>query len=1612
MKFIMENWKRKIQESNASSFIHENNEINDSTDLLSLDVSTIKDEDLKAALELFEEEMRQLAYELQLAKRAKDGEQDAEDARADRAALKPKINAIKKRLQDIANAANATTSPEDDKAVADKVEDAVQKVNSIEGETASNDEVESQLEPVLQDLNQAADIVKQTGGEEQGQETQERQTITLNNNTPKLQQLANAFVQLSDEQYDQLRQELGNELEKARIENYDWQDLPQGLQNFENSALFMFSPEGNGYTLKPEVTNIVPIKNDADEDVTFEITQDEFEKQYQANQENMEEIGDKLEQEGKQEMTNDQEQGGDLGSTGFEAIEDTEPVKMTGPDERDYNNVVSAQVEASMDQPEDSGYTTKDIISKLKSDNPQEVEDVIKRVTGLDNQLFNMFTTEQHVEKITAAINDQFGDGSTTDSGEQAEDLEQKINAAAEKMKSEGKPDLFKGINYKQATEVLRKLGFDNLPEDFSSLSIEELQKVQQTVDKLKAEIEEAYETLDGDASTTDSGEQTSEPTEQQANKIYGDIAKRMQGILKNPKFGTQQVRDVKITQFFNSLRQKDFEKYKIAVGNPKVTQGVFDRLADIVEKFPPSSTENGEAVQDLLNQANQRLGTQTQDGEPEETEADFPEGTSEEIQNSVLQIFEKVKDQIEEETHVPTKRALAKFLGLYLEANKEPETITENNMELALDMNDAFVRAYRVLKTDEQELVSTAFNKLDSKAFNEKFKLVDADLSPEDEEGEEESTNSIDTLLQLDGEQFMTALTKFYRENELIDKEGIKKSLLTLLNAFKSTLDDASEPTPEPEEMTSDKPEETTDTTPIDDPEEEVESLPENLLEGIYLINEQEEQSEVGKAIATLTNLETIPDTIIPFEKVGELRDKLKSILKVKDEQVKSPDAAELTSEDLVEVMAAKSGKDLIRAFLDILKQKFDGNIPKEFEKSIKLVLRKEPSAIVNMIDSPMLKIDVLDGEELAKKIAKFYPPDEELDSGLSAGLNSSQKKILKAIKSIFAARKIQKIDGDKAQALDADFQSRFANATDQIAEFDEEVMRALAISLSRTVGKGVFAESKLNEFVFGQKGREKRRKFQQKYMGGKVKDQATGLEGIMKRIMDRKEFISSRGRIYRTFETPEFRSFYGDLRDLLMNIVQNPEEIKIDDETVEVIIDVDDFDLDDGESEGSDEERGEPTITPGEQTGLLNDLPEKLQDDVKESKTWINSLPKDERTSVEIFVSRMVNSGAEILPPTEDELENVDEAMTDFHRDKIKSFKNSAGTVFPNEFASAMEKTMEELQDADRDRVANLMYTEEDRFVNYLTTVFTLKQELGAEPAKSIIGLPTPSGEKMTDPDDDFGDSPFSDIDARGEEPDESGVELPNPSGEEMTNPEDVATGDSSPFDKEDPDTSDDSDFGIDPEKRGDEEDGIEDSDFADKNTHLGKVGLLADKYVSYSKNKNSARGQLKQLFGTITDITNEMKRKRPNLKSRDVIKALMSLALIYATPEDELVFEKKNKKKNNSDVEKAKGKIRPILAKLERYEESLGLSREERSLENLKLIIKSVGGPMANLFKHLKSSKSEVLRLVNTFKTKDKALADLEDGGVEKLKGIGLEEALKPIIERMLSEHYTGV
>jgi len=1419
MRLIMKNWKKTLNESKKPvTKMMESDGVNASTDLFTLDISTLNNENLQTALELLEEEFYSLSREVEQAKRFNDPETAAE-ARADKIIIRKKIKEITKRIEDQAQKANATETPKDDEAVekiATDAADAIQDLGQIGDTQPTDQEIDDMFNAIATSLDQGEEIVKKAGeleqqsdgdgegseessevgildtlksklpnendleaakdlvgsvaddaaewyskpenaekaskyldwvatvaplipgvgtgvattasiaskagnlgeaavkvnsalknpegvdeaelieamipigevaieivieqipfeklvekipgadgvigpikekaastllsqpaiksmlvksakeaseaaakagkkavevtatdliskmveksgkgvvkfvtkkifgggmsgaaaatdalsGNDTEEQPQERQTVTLNNNAPKLQRFANAFVSLSDDQYAQLRGVLSDELEKAKVQQIPWEELPQGLQKFgENTALFMFDESNNGFTLDPEISKIVPIQDEEGNPVTFEITQEEFEQQYRENEETMEKIGEKLEEEGESEMTDDsgsnispspEDQSGDAPTTGLTAeIDDA---------------------------------TVEEAAKRIKN---EDLKDVIPPKFGMP-------------ESETPYI------------------------------------DILRGADFgSYKAEILENLGFA-IPEDEETIG--------RFVQELSARIVEAYDALsdaDGD-STAEPSPEEKKTMEDRYNKLKPFVAKRLASQVNvdlSDDSGTteQKFENLKIMEsmpFVFFLAQqlgtlKEDESSKSPVNMDDVKQAILANPDDV--KFINDNTSDKINIEKMFK-SKFGVDVQTDSGE-----------SRKDLKTIVADIKQKYEDKM------GSLEGIKPFVADLAKKSKG-----DNG------------------KIDPVKLQAAADEALSN--------LSPSEEDPVDDVPDEDTTKAsgLDDLLQLDGQEFVDALIQFYRDNDLIDKDGVKSGLTTIRSAFKDLPVDA--------EVFMDEPGDLEDTEePPSEPSDETGEGGEEVLPEVYIIDEAEETNPVGQAIATITSDSVLPDNIIPFERVPDLRDKLKAVLKVKDEEVKSSEAVQLTSEDLAAVMAAENGKDLTRALLDILKQKFGGEIPEELRKSIKLVLRKEPKAIVNMIDSPLLKMDVLDGEELAKKIAKFYPPEEDFsDNPMMANLDADERKILKFINTVFQNREVsvETSDGKELSFSGKDMKTRYLDSLRAVRSLNKDILPAIVITLNQEATGAVLREEE-EEL--------------QEFFSSKKSDQTISLVDTVEDVMGRSnpKFVGNYRNMKKAFSGSAFRKFFGDLKKLV-NAFMNSELIKIDGEE----FDEDDFE-DNGD--GGDTLEAPPEEDTSETTPA--DVPPEFEEDVAEIRTWFDTLSPEEQRAIDAFVMAMVNESVELVPATEDELETIDEAMTDYHREQIKTFQQKAGDVFPEDFGTAMSKVMEDLSDENRDLVANVMYEKEDGFVNYLTTIFRIKEKSGIEDALKII-------------------------------------------------------------------------------------------------------------------------------------------------------------------------------------------------------------------------------------------------------------------------------------------------
>ena len=242
---------------------------------------------------------------------------DPNEMPLDKEGYKEEIDEYTKNLEAMGVAVATTSSIEDDKAFVQsiqnekpKIQKAAAAVKAAKGDddfTATFPDLEAAIMAALKGSKDAAtaanpelDLLDIEIDDVEEPVVEEPPTITLGSNVNKLQQLANAIKKLNPKQEQALATVIQKELDKAKVNSIDWQDLPQELLNIDQT-LSMFNPiEDGGLSLKPEVSNIIPISSETGEVQKFEISKDELKgeevkSQFEEIEANAEELTNKVE---------------------------------------------------------------------------------------------------------------------------------------------------------------------------------------------------------------------------------------------------------------------------------------------------------------------------------------------------------------------------------------------------------------------------------------------------------------------------------------------------------------------------------------------------------------------------------------------------------------------------------------------------------------------------------------------------------------------------------------------------------------------------------------------------------------------------------------------------------------------------------------------------------------------------------------------------------------------------------------------------------------------------------------------------------------------------------------------------------------------------------------------------------------------------------------------------------------------------------------------------------------------------------------------------------------------------------------------------------------------
>ena len=368
-----------------------------------------------------------------------------------------------------------------------------------------------------------------------------------------------------------------------------------------------------------------------------------------------------------------------------------------------------------------------------------------------------------------------------------------------------------------------------------------------------------------------------------------------------------------------------------------------------------------------------------------------------------------------------------------------------------------------------------------------------------------------------------------------------------------------------------------------------------------------------------------------------------------------------------------------------------------------------------------------------------------------------------------------------------------------------------------------------------------------------------------------------------------------------------------------------------------------------------LSEEQQEALVEDIVESKTWYQNLEQDAKSAVDALVKYLINEvGRDSLkqlnyPAVVSEKLNNDERRT------ISNFAQETQETFGKELSN---RTYKFLHAADEDiKVSSmkLMVEETDDLVSYLTTIFKIVDKISKEAAEEMV---SPQTATITQGDQD-----------------------PNVE-DEVPEPENLGKDNS---ELEDVDGFDDS------EKTDDSGTPEDEDDIADFNREVESVDEFLPRL---KKPTNPIAKQIQPIKDGFVDVLSKQK-KIPVRRATEMFNKFF--LLIFKQMNKDLVMEDKD--------QFAKTLIPKIKQDTKRFISSLG--SDELKIRDFDIFFKNI--KEADLIK--------LIALVRKYKVKIAKIVYGEKGQVDQdnsekaVRGqeVTLQEALRPIIEKMLNEHY---
>ena len=369
-----------------------------------------------------------------------------------------------------------------------------------------------------------------------------------------------------------------------------------------------------------------------------------------------------------------------------------------------------------------------------------------------------------------------------------------------------------------------------------------------------------------------------------------------------------------------------------------------------------------------------------------------------------------------------------------------------------------------------------------------------------------------------------------------------------------------------------------------------------------------------------------------------------------------------------------------------------------------------------------------------------------------------------------------------------------------------------------------------------------------------------------------------------------------------------------------------------------------------------LSDDDKQKIVEEVEVAIGFLQNLKDAEEQAVNKLFIDMGKRGAQLA-------EEV------FKYTNVRDFEKQLSSKFDPKLKEILFISMNKaLSDEERDLVVGIMRNKQDEFVSFMTTFFKIKEKLGDEAANEVLN---PKKATITQ----------GDQDPNAEDEDNSNIDLPKRTqADQQSDPSDIdpdadpfgdATSDQEPEDK--------------PESR---KIGLKDS--------LKKVSpRLRQEFIS-SKDVKADNLSVTTKFLAIAVVNSVL---------TDAVDPNLGAEVDLDENKDRSLFVSQvlNKMKNKEMVEKIKTFM-------------INVSKGQKTYVNLfNLYSKAIKPPessytkLAQYIDALTEKAKEVKKEGFLYKNAGNLTALNSDLATEKPKSFNLEESLRPIIEKMLKEHY---